>query len=99
MKQIQKEKDFEALIKEGKVLVDFFATWCGPCQLLEPVLESVEKEIPDLTIIQVDVDEYPELAKAHGVMSIPTLELYQDGSFVTKQLGYISKDELEDLLG
>lgn len=98
MKYIEKENEFEEIIKNEKVLVDFYATWCGPCQLLSPILEELEKENKKLTIVKIDVDKNENLARKHGVMSIPTIEIYNKGNLVNKQVGLLSKEELEDLL-
>lgn len=98
MKYIEKENEFEEIIKNEKVLVDFYATWCGPCQLLSPILEELEKENKELTIVKIDVDKNESLARKHGVMSIPTIEIYNKGNLVNKQVGLLSKEELEDLL-
>ena len=98
MKYIEKENEFEEIIKNEKVLVDFYATWCGPCQLLSPILEELEKENKELTIVKIDVDKNEDLARKHGVMSIPTIEIYNKGNLVNKQVGLLSKEELEDLL-
>ena len=69
MEYINSKEELNKAIKEEKVLVDFFATWCGPCQMLGPVLEEISKEVPGLSIIKVDVDKNPDLAK--------NTELYQ----------------------
>lgn len=98
MKQIENEQEFEELIKNDLVLVDFYATWCGPCQMLAPVLEELSKENQKLTLLKVDVDKNESLARSHGIMSIPTLEIYKKGTLVSKKVGFMSKEELEDLL-
>ena len=98
MKYIENEFEFEELIKKGKVLVDFYATWCGPCQLLSPILEEIEKENKEVTIVKIDVDKNESLARKHGIMSIPTIEIYDKGNLVDKQVGLLSKEEIEDLL-
>ena len=98
MKHIEKEEEFEELIKQNLVLVDFYANWCGPCQMLTPILEELEKENKEITIVKVDVDQNETLARKHGVMSIPYLEVYKSGNLVSKQVGYLSKEELKDLL-
>ena len=98
MKYIENENEFEEQIKKGKVLVDFYATWCGPCQLLSPILEEIEKENKEVTIAKVDVDKNESLARKHGIMSIPTIEIYDKGNLVDKQVGLLSKEEIEDLL-
>lgn len=93
--------DFEEVVikAEGKVLVDFFATWCGPCTMLAPVLEQVADSKPEVKIVKVDVDEEPELATRYKVMSIPTLIVFEKGEVVKKSLGVISKAELLELIG
>lgn len=98
MKYLEKESDFQELIKEKLVLVDFFAEWCGPCHMLSPVLEELEKENKELKVVKVDVDKFYDLAKTHGVMSIPMLEIYKSGELVNKTLGYQEKEDLEDLI-
>ena len=89
-----KDESFEEIIKEGKVLVDFYANWCGPCQSLATELEKVIEEEKDLKIIKIDVDIHEEIARAHKVMSIPTILLCNNGEIVKKQVGYLDKDEL-----
>ena len=98
MKYIEKEDEFTEQIKNKLVLVDFYANWCGPCQMLSPILEELEKENKDLTIVKIDVDKNESLARKHGVMSIPSLEIYKEGNIISKHVGYLSKDELKDLL-
>ena len=98
MKYIEKEEEFNELINNDLVLVDFYANWCGPCQMLSPVLEELEKESKDLTIVKIDVDKNESLARKHGIMSIPALEIYKKGTMVSKQIGFMTKEELKDLL-
>lgn len=97
MEIIHLEKDnFKDLIEnEKKVLVDFFATWCGPCKMLGPVLENYSS---DIKVIKVDVDEFDELAREYAVMSIPTLVLMEDGKEVKRNVGLINEDDLETFL-
>lgn len=77
--------NFDELVSEGYVLVDFFATWCGPCKMLGPVLESIEDTIQ---IVKVDIDECGDIATKFGVMSVPTLYLFKDGKIVSEKVGY-----------
>lgn len=93
--------DFEEVVikAEGKVLVDFFATWCGPCSMMAPVLEQVSDITPDVKIVKVDIDENPELAERYKVMSIPTFMVFENGTVVKKTVGSISKSELLELIG
>lgn len=83
--------DFEKEIKDKKILVDFYASWCGPCRMLTEVLESIENEID---ILKVDVDKFPEIAAEYGVMSIPNLILFENNQVVKNQVGYLNKEEL-----
>lgn len=94
MKIINKA-EFEETIKEGVTLVDFFATWCGPCKMLGPVLEELSTEIPDVKFVKVDVDDEPELAEKFGIMSIPSVFLFKDGEVAGSFLGLQSKDNVK----
>ena len=80
---------FEAETKEGLVLVDFWATWCGPCRMQAPILEKLSEELSEdeLKILKMDVDENPETARAFGIMSIPTLLFIKDGQVVKQVAG------------
>ena len=90
------ENNFNELISNGEVLVDFFATWCGPCRMLGPVLEEVSSDRVEVKIVKIDVDECPNLARSFGVMSVPTLILFKDGKEVSKENGFMPKEELVD---
>ncbi len=94
IKKLEDEK-LEDLVKEGNVLVDFSASWCGPCQMLEPVLEELASDRSNIKIISVDVDEHEELSRKYGVMSVPTLVVYKDGKMVSRNTGYTTKDVIE----
>ncbi len=90
------KENFKELVKnEKKVLVDFYAEWCGPCKMLAPVLESVESKVK---VIKVNTDEFDELSREYGVMSIPTLVLLEDGKEVKRNIGFIDKESLENFL-
>ena len=80
---------FEAETKEGLVLVDFWATWCGPCRMQGPILDKLSEELSEdeLKILKMDVDENPETARAFGIMSIPTLLFKKDGQVVKQVAG------------
>ncbi len=90
--------DFEAVTQEGTVLLDFFATWCGPCKMVAPILDQLAEEYPDKKICKIDVDQEQALAQQFGVMSIPTLILMKDGVIINKMVGAGSKKKLEEFL-
>ena len=93
LKHINDRDEFNEAIKEGTVLVDFFATWCGPCKMLSPVLEELSEE-NGVTIIKVDVDEASTLAAMYGIQAVPTLMLFKDGQRVDTRMGYQNKNQL-----
>lgn len=87
--------DAEVLKADRPVLVDFSAAWCGPCQMLAPLVAEVAAEKADvLKVGKVDVDEAPELAARYGITSIPALLLFKSGQVVKQSVGYVGKDEL-----
>lgn len=87
--------NFDELVKkDGLCLVDFWANWCGPCKTLAPVIEQYVGENKDITVLKVDVDEEEALARRFGIMSIPTLILFKDGSEVAKDVGYKNIQQL-----
>ncbi len=90
------EENFRENISNDKVLVDFFATWCGPCKMLSPVLEEIKEDRSELKIVKVDVDESPMLAKEYGVMSVPTLLLFENGELKKRQSGFMPKEMLNN---
>jgi len=98
MKYLENTDNFKELIKKDKVLVDFYADWCGPCQMLSPVLEEISKKHNDLEIIKVNTDNFIELAQEYGIMSIPALKLFSKGEIVREQVGLMTKEELEDFI-
>ncbi len=98
MIHLEQEQDFNNYINEDKVLVDFYATWCGPCKLISPIIEEISKENKELKVIKIDVDKFPELSRKYGIMSIPTLIVFSNGKELKKHIGYIEKEGIEDLL-
>jgi len=88
----------EVLNAESKVLLDFWAPWCGPCRMVVPIVEEIAEERSDIKVGKVNVDEQPELASKFGVMSIPTLVVMENGKIVNKAIGYRPKADLLKLL-
>lgn len=98
MKIINKD-EFDATVKSGVVLVDFFATWCGPCKMLGPVLEEVANDMAGkVEIVKVDVDQSQELAMKFGIMSVPTMVIFKDGEVVKQMSGFMPKPQLVSAL-
>lgn len=95
---LENEQDFFELINNKLVLVDFYATWCGPCRMISPTIDEVAKETTDLMVVKVDVDKYPNIATKYGIMSIPTLKVFKNGKEEKTSIGYIEKDAIKDLL-
>ena len=95
------KENFAAEVKncEQTVLLDFFATWCGPCKMLSPVLDEVAAEVTDAKICKIDIDQESDLASEFGVMSIPTLVVIKDGKIVETTVGSKSKEEILALIG
>lgn len=93
--KIVNTQEFNELMNEKAVLVDFFATWCGPCKMLSPVLEDVAEKMKDkVTIVKVDVDRSPDLAAKFGVMSVPTMIMFKNGRQVDAFSGYMPEANL-----
>ena len=80
------------------VLVDFFATWCGPCQMLSPILENFSKETSDIDIVKVDIDSCGDLAIKYDIEVVPTLILFKNGTEIDRTLGFLDENELKNFI-
>ncbi len=93
VKYLENENEFDELIK-GRVLVDFYADWCGPCKRLMPILEDIK----DIDILKVNVDSFGDLSRSFGIMSIPTLILFDNKKEIKKSIGFKTKEEILDMI-
>jgi len=96
IKYLEKKEDFNEFIKE-RCLVDFYANWCGPCQMLGTVLEKIENEL-GVSVLKVNTDEFQELAIKYGVMSIPTVILFENGEEIKKHIGFMKAEEIKEFI-
>lgn len=94
IKELVNDADFDAAVASGNVLVDFNATWCGPCRMMGQIFKAIEGDYPEVTFLSVDVDKHPELAKKFNVHSIPAMFFYKDG----KKVQVVLEEGNEDFL-
>ena len=97
MNYIKNEKEFDEVIKKDKVVIDFYAEWCGPCKMLSPILDKVSKEL-NLDIYKVNVDEAEDVARQYGIMSIPTVMIFEKGKMAKKNVGFMDDAELREFV-
>jgi thioredoxin 1 len=100
IKNITNFKDFNEILtnSKGKVIVDFYADWCGPCKMQAPVLDDFAKKKPDVIILKVNVDQNVDLAETHAIMSIPTMMVFTNGKQTYKKPGFHALNALENLV-
>ncbi|MBR1490167.1 MAG: thioredoxin [Bacteroidales bacterium] len=98
MAKVATNTNFDELLQDGKlVVVDFWATWCGPCRMLSPLLDEVEEEMADkISVVKVNVDDADEIAMKYRIMNIPTLLFFKGGQLVDKTVGAMPKNVLVD---
>lgn len=96
-----KEDNFkeEVLDQKGPVLVDFFATWCGPCKMQSRILDNLGSDFKDVKICKCDVDEAPAIAESYGIQTIPTIMVFRDGEVSNRVSGVMQESSLKRLLG
>ncbi|MFV0396176.1 MAG: thioredoxin [Coprobacillaceae bacterium] len=92
--EIINSENFVDKTSKGVVLVDFYADWCGPCKMIAPVLEEIDQDMADVTIVKVDVDQNQGLAGQYGVQSIPNMIIFKDGKAVDQIIGFTSKTDI-----
>jgi len=96
--KITKDNFNDIISSNETVLLDFWATWCGPCQMIGPIIEQLAEENPDVVVGKVNVDEERELAVKHGIAAIPTLISFKNGKVAAKEVGFISKPKIEAMI-
>ena len=85
----------EVLKEKGVVVVDFWATWCGPCKMIAPIVEELDEEMSNDKFVKVDVDKNPQIANQYKIVSIPTLKIFKDGKLINTLIGFKTKDALK----
>lgn len=85
----------EVLKEKGVVVVDFWATWCGPCKMIAPIVEELDEEMSNVKFVKVGVDKNPQIANQYKIVSIPTLKIFKDGKLINTLIGFKTKDALK----
>ena len=95
MAKIINSQEFDNTIESGVVVVDFFATWCGPCKMLSPVIDELSGELENVNFVKVDIDQSMELEKKFKIVSVPTLKVFKNGEEVDTLMGFMPKEVLK----
>ena len=99
MIHIENKEQFDEIIKEGITLVDFYATWCGPCRMIAPFIEEISEEYEGkINVIKIDVDECANIASLYSINAIPALMIFKDNEVVESNVGFMPKDQIESLI-
>ena len=99
MIHVENSQQFDETIQNGVTLVDFYATWCGPCRMLAPFVEEVENDFLDkIKVVKLDVDECDEVAARYAINAIPALLVFKDGELVKSNVGFIPKEEITNMI-
>ena len=95
MAKIINSREFDNTIESGVVVVDFFATWCGPCKMLSPVIDELSGELENVNFVKVDIDQSMDLAQKFKIVSVPTLKVFKNGEEVDTLMGFMPKEVLK----
>ena len=93
-----KDTEYEKVIEKGKVVIDCYAPWCGPCKMISPIIDNLSEEIKDVNFFKINVDDAEKITSDYDIMSIPTILIFEDGKLKDKVVGFRSKSELEELI-
>lgn len=95
---VLEDYDFDEFIEKGKVVIDFYADWCGPCQRLAPIFDKASKEYKDIKFAKIDIDKAKEIAERFDVMSIPCVIFFKDGKEVDRMVGFSGEEDVKERL-
>ncbi len=95
MAKIINSNEFNNTVESGVVVVDFFATWCGPCKMLSPVIDELSGELENVNFVKVDIDQSMDLAQKFKIVSVPTLKVFKNGEEVDTLMGFMPKEVLK----
>jgi thioredoxin 1 len=95
MAKIINSNEFNNTVESGVVVVDFFATWCGPCKMLAPVFEELSGEMEEVNFFKVDVDQALDIARKYAITTVPTMIIFKDGEVVDKMIGFLPKEHIK----
>ena len=93
-----KDVEYEKVIEKGKVVIDCYAPWCGPCKMISPIIDKLIEEIKDVDFYKINVDDAEKITSEFDIMSIPTILIFENGKLKEKVVGFKSKSELEELI-
>lgn len=96
MANIINSQEFDNAIQNGVVVVDFFATWCGPCKMLSPIFEELEEELKEVKFVKVDIDKNSDLVQKFKIVSVPTIKIFKNGKEVDTLVGFMPKEVLKN---
>ena len=98
MESLKQKKDFDEIIKEGPVLIDFYADWCGPCKMMEPIMDELAEEHKELKFLKVNTDMFMSIARDYKIMTIPSFKIFEKGKIIKETTGFMTKEEFEKFL-
>lgn len=98
METLKQKSDFEEIIKGGPVLIDFYADWCGPCKMMESIIEETEENHKDLRIVKVNTDNFMSIARDNKIMTIPAFKIFEKGKVIKEKTGFMTRTEFEEFL-